>query len=217
MRWHDGRPFTSADVKCTFDLIQGTAKDKFRKNPRKLWYQNVKAVVPGGPLEVGWQATDPDRVTRVTLAFEPALGGRVELGTADGARSSAMVTLPCLGPTATAGNLVVTAHDEHGHPDQTTVREPFTLLGGACSAPLASFRVTPTPFTGTLGVQAPGAGRVQVLDASGRRVRELSTTGGPVQWDGHDEAGGVAPAGLYFVRFTGAAGSAIRRVVRLGR
>lgn len=172
---------------------------------------------PDSPLEVGWQATDPDRVTRVTLAFEPALGGRVELGTAEGARSSTMVTLPCLGPTATAGQLVVTAFDEHGHPDHTTVRQPFTLAGGTCSAPLASFRVTPTPFSGTLGVFAPGAGRVQVLDASGRRVRELATAGGPVQWDGRDEAGGAAPAGLYFVRFTGTAGSATRRVVRLGR
>ena len=59
VRWHDGKPFTSADVKCTFDLIQGTAKDKFRKNPRKLWYQNVKAVVPGGPLEVAFELERP--------------------------------------------------------------------------------------------------------------------------------------------------------------
>jgi hypothetical protein len=112
---------------------------------------------------------------------------------------------------------VVTALDEHGHADRTRVTRPFTLAGGTCSAPLATFRVTPTPFTGSLGVFAPGAGRVQVLDASGRRVRDLTTAGGPVQWDGRDADGGPVAAGLYFVRFTGAAGTATRRVVRLAR
>ena len=38
VKWHDGVPFTAKDVKCTFDLLQGKAQDKFRKNPRKDWY-----------------------------------------------------------------------------------------------------------------------------------------------------------------------------------
>ena len=38
VKWHDGKPFTAADVKCTFDLLQGKAKDKLRGNPRKDWY-----------------------------------------------------------------------------------------------------------------------------------------------------------------------------------
>src|ERR1051325_7590802 len=28
--WHDGKPFTAADVKCTWDLILGKRKDKLR-------------------------------------------------------------------------------------------------------------------------------------------------------------------------------------------
>src|SRR5437868_8821966 len=40
VKWHDGKPFTAADVKCTFDLLQGKAKDKFRLSPRKEWYDN---------------------------------------------------------------------------------------------------------------------------------------------------------------------------------
>src|SRR5215469_18942300 len=28
--WHDGKPFTAKDVKCTFDLLQDKAQDKFR-------------------------------------------------------------------------------------------------------------------------------------------------------------------------------------------
>ena len=35
VKWHDGQPFTAKDVKCTVDLLQGKAQDKFRKNPRK--------------------------------------------------------------------------------------------------------------------------------------------------------------------------------------
>jgi peptide/nickel transport system substrate-binding protein len=38
VKWHDGKPFTSADVKCTWDLLQGKATEKFRGNPRKAWY-----------------------------------------------------------------------------------------------------------------------------------------------------------------------------------
>src|ERR1043165_8394203 len=32
VKWHDGKPFTSADVKCTWDLLQGKAKEKLRLN-----------------------------------------------------------------------------------------------------------------------------------------------------------------------------------------
>ncbi len=30
VKWHDGKPFTSADVKCTWDLLLGKAKEKLR-------------------------------------------------------------------------------------------------------------------------------------------------------------------------------------------
>src|SRR6202011_112928 len=42
--WHDGKPFTAADVKCTWDLILGTGADKLRTNPRKSWYRNLDSV-----------------------------------------------------------------------------------------------------------------------------------------------------------------------------
>ena len=35
VKWHDGKPFTSADVKCTFDMLMGKSAQKFRQNPRK--------------------------------------------------------------------------------------------------------------------------------------------------------------------------------------
>src|SRR6266852_1368403 len=32
VKWHDGKPFTAADVKCTWDLVMGTGSDKLRVN-----------------------------------------------------------------------------------------------------------------------------------------------------------------------------------------
>ena len=43
VKWHDGKPFTSADVKCTWDMLAGTSQNNFRKNPRKVWYDNLEA------------------------------------------------------------------------------------------------------------------------------------------------------------------------------
>ena len=42
VKWHDGRPFTAADVKCTFDLLTNQGKEKFRLNYRETWWVNVE-------------------------------------------------------------------------------------------------------------------------------------------------------------------------------
>ncbi len=42
--WHDGKPFSAADVKCTWDLLAGKAKENFKLNFRKGWYANVESV-----------------------------------------------------------------------------------------------------------------------------------------------------------------------------
>src|SRR5215472_12488698 len=42
--WHDGKPFTAQDVKCTWDLLTGRASEKLRVNPRKPWYRNLEEV-----------------------------------------------------------------------------------------------------------------------------------------------------------------------------
>jgi peptide/nickel transport system substrate-binding protein len=46
--WHDGKPFTAADVKCTWDLILGKGTDKLRANPRKAWYRNLEDISTKG-------------------------------------------------------------------------------------------------------------------------------------------------------------------------
>ncbi len=52
VKWHDGKPFTAADVRCTFDLLQGKGSEKLRINPRKSWFDNVAEVTQNGDYEV---------------------------------------------------------------------------------------------------------------------------------------------------------------------
>jgi len=47
VRWHDGKPFTAADVQCTWDLLLGRSASKLRLDPHRSWYGNVKAVEAG--------------------------------------------------------------------------------------------------------------------------------------------------------------------------
>jgi peptide/nickel transport system substrate-binding protein len=46
VKWHDGKPFTSKDVKHTFDMVREApdAGAKLRINPRKDWYANLQNV-----------------------------------------------------------------------------------------------------------------------------------------------------------------------------
>ena len=68
VKWHDGKPFTAADVKCTFELVQGTAKDKLRINPRKTWYANLKEVKTNGDHEVTFHLQRPQAAFLAMLA-----------------------------------------------------------------------------------------------------------------------------------------------------
>ena len=68
VKWHDGKPFTSADVKCTWDMILGKGDTTFRKNPRKSWYFNLRDVTVNGPGEVAFHLADPQPSLLAMLA-----------------------------------------------------------------------------------------------------------------------------------------------------
>src|SRR5437879_8337410 len=59
VKWHDGKPFTAKDVKCTWDLLQGKAAEKLRVNPRKSWYNNLEEVTTNGDYEVTFRLKRP--------------------------------------------------------------------------------------------------------------------------------------------------------------
>src|SRR5258708_9750808 len=68
VKWHDGKPFTSADVKGTWDLLMGLGEDKLRVNPRKSWYDNVEAVTANGDFEIVFHLKQPQPALLTLLA-----------------------------------------------------------------------------------------------------------------------------------------------------
>jgi peptide/nickel transport system substrate-binding protein len=59
VKWHDGKPFTSADVKCTYDLLTGKATEKLRLNFREAWFFNLDEVTTNGDTEATFHLKRP--------------------------------------------------------------------------------------------------------------------------------------------------------------
>jgi peptide/nickel transport system substrate-binding protein len=59
VKWHDGKPFTGKDVVCTWNKLTGKDPDDFRKNPRAIWWQNLKDVTLNGDYEVTFNLDRP--------------------------------------------------------------------------------------------------------------------------------------------------------------
>src|SRR6266849_9707195 len=66
--WHDGKPFTARDVKCTWDMLSGKTSDQLRLNPRKSWYRNLEQVSTNGDLEVTFHLNRPQPAFLALLA-----------------------------------------------------------------------------------------------------------------------------------------------------
>src|SRR5467141_2487516 len=73
VKWHDGKPFTANDVKCTWDLLSGKSSEKLRINPRKSWYRNLEEVTTNGDYEVTFHLKQPQPAFLTALAsgFSP--------------------------------------------------------------------------------------------------------------------------------------------------
>jgi peptide/nickel transport system substrate-binding protein len=83
VKWHDGKPFTSADVKYTFDAVRGApeAKVKLKVNPRKLWYENIEAIEAPDPATVVFRLKRPQPSLLLMLAsgYSPVYPAHVPL------------------------------------------------------------------------------------------------------------------------------------------
>ena len=83
VKWHDGQPFTSKDVKFTFDVVR-EAKDapaKLRLNPRKEWYGNVDAIETPDASTVVFRLKrpQPSLLTMLASGYSPVLPAHVPL------------------------------------------------------------------------------------------------------------------------------------------
>jgi hypothetical protein len=82
--------------------------------------------------------------------------------------------------------------------------------------------VSPDPAAQRVHLLASGLvarARVEILDGAGRRVwsRALEPGTSSREWGGERDAGGTAPAGVYFVRVEDARGVAVAPLHWLGR
>src|SRR5574341_1467385 len=70
VKWHDGQPFTSRDVKHTFDIVREApgAPAKLRVNPRRLWYETVAAIDAPDPATVIFRLRRPQPSLLLMLA-----------------------------------------------------------------------------------------------------------------------------------------------------
>ncbi len=59
VRWHDGKGFSAADVKCTWDMLTETGPVKFRFNPRRTWWHNLARVTVDGAHQVTFELKRP--------------------------------------------------------------------------------------------------------------------------------------------------------------
>ncbi|MDM7915658.1 MAG: FlgD immunoglobulin-like domain containing protein, partial [Candidatus Eisenbacteria bacterium] len=80
----------------------------------------------------------------------------------------------------------------------------------AAGTPFLSCR--PNPFAGStqlvLARSPQSAARLEIFDASGRRVRSIDWPAGraSLSWDGADQAGRALPAGVYLYGMDGRSG-----------
>ena len=81
VRWHDGQPFTSRDVKFTFDIVREApeALAKLRLNPRKEWYANIEAIEAPDPFTVVFRLKrpQPSLLTMLASGYSPVLPAHV--------------------------------------------------------------------------------------------------------------------------------------------
>jgi peptide/nickel transport system substrate-binding protein len=70
VKWHDGQPFTSKDVKFTFDMVRGApdSQGKLRLSPRKDWYANIDAIEAADPYTVVFRLKRPQPSLLLMLA-----------------------------------------------------------------------------------------------------------------------------------------------------
>jgi peptide/nickel transport system substrate-binding protein len=70
VKWHDGKPFTSRDVKFTFDMVREApgAEGKLRINPRKDWYANIEAIEAPDAYTVVFRLKRPQPSLLIMLA-----------------------------------------------------------------------------------------------------------------------------------------------------
>lgn len=59
VQWHDGKPFTAKDIKCSWDLLLGKEQDKLRVNARETWWTNLGDVTADNEYQATFHLKRP--------------------------------------------------------------------------------------------------------------------------------------------------------------
>jgi len=73
VKWHDGKPFTANDVKCSWDLLLGKGQEKLRVNARETWWTNLNEVTADNQYQATFHLKRPQPSFLALLAsgFSP--------------------------------------------------------------------------------------------------------------------------------------------------
>jgi parallel beta-helix repeat protein len=167
----------------------------------------VDSAAVDGPGSTNYGAdvvfTDPRFCSPLDCAIVPSPAGDFSLDAGS----------PCLAAVSPCGQRIGALESGcgvTGTPDHVRTDGSRTL---SCS---------PTPFRDRVRIESriPAMGRMRTLaihDLAGRRVRSLELAGpnGAVAWDGLDQRGRPAPAGIYFLRLSGGDVEEFGRVEKL--
>ena len=182
-----------------------------------------QGLTPGDTVTVAFEARDPDQVSATEVWLDRAGATPLLLAREVGGARDARVVIPCVGEAGSAGTLRVRALDEHGPcRDQGEAAVPVAIAPAPCvaaSSIVARPRlwVSPNPMSASARIVLPAPGRIEIADAQGRRVRAATLAEGAAafEWEGRDARGRGLPPGLYFVRYEGAAGRSVVKVMKL--
>ncbi len=190
----------------------------------KVLYVAGEVLVDGVMMSVRW--TKNAAASSYTLLKRAFGGGGMGGGivVAEGITDTSYVYVEA--DTSLTYAYVVIPVDSAGYDLPASVETPAvtTVEGVRTAVSRLEVGIYPNPTRGTVGLRiwmaGVGRGTVEIFDVAGRRVRRLwSGEGGAaaleLQWDGRDEGGRGAGAGVFLVRVSRGSVTRTTRVVRL--
>jgi peptide/nickel transport system substrate-binding protein len=165
VKWHDGAPFTAADVKFTFDVVREArdAPAKLRFSARKEWYSNVETIETPEPYTVIFRLKrpQPSLLTMLASGYSPVLPAHVPLSTL---RAKCVGTGPFRLKQYTPGQMIELERNPDyfvkGRPYLDGIRYPIISERGTRMAALEAGRLDvsfPTEMTKVLAEQVKKA------------------------------------------------------------
>jgi peptide/nickel transport system substrate-binding protein len=165
VKWHDGAPFTAADVKYTFDVVR-EAKDapaKLRVNARREWYLNVESIETPEPYTVIFRLKrpQPSLLTMLASGYSPIYPAHVPIASL---RSTCVGTGPFRLKQYVRGQLIELERNPDyfvkDRPYLDGIRYPIITERGTRLAALEAGRLDtsiPTEMTKTMAEQVKKA------------------------------------------------------------